>query len=172
MLIKTIHLDKNFEASNPNDKDYKLSIDTVLTELDSEGTIGLFVELDSIHHCIFNNKDENGELGHSKDIIEITTNSAHYRDISINGYKKFFLDFEFLKSHLRFLFEFYSEEVDCPKILAEAHSSIPFTIITEWNNQAYKLKKAVAELDITIANTFDNSKDIFNLLSYFSNRVS
>ncbi|AJI74299.1 hypothetical protein BZ13_1593 [Francisella philomiragia subsp. philomiragia ATCC 25015] len=170
MLIKTIHLDKNFEATNPNEKDYELSIDTVLTELDREGVIGLFVELDSIYQYAFGKKLAKGTLQFERDFINLST--VHYRDININGFDKYFIDFEFLKSHLRFLLEVYAERVEYPQILAEAHSSLPFTIITEWNNQAYKLKKAIAELDITIANTFDNSKDIFNLLSYFSNRVS
>ncbi|MEY8716918.1 hypothetical protein [Francisella philomiragia] len=173
MLIKTIHLDKNFEATNPNDKDYKLSIDTVLTDLDSEGAIGLFVELDSIYQYAFGKKQGRELLGDDEIQQEATKiNTLHYRNININGFQKYFIDIELLSSYLMETI-YISDEADHSKEkLKFAYYSIPFAIITEWNSQAYKLKKAIAELDITIANTFDNSKDIFNLLSYFSNRVS
>lgn len=167
MLIKTIHLDKNFEAINPNDKDYLLSIDTVLTNLD-ECCIGLFVEVDVIAKYV----GLSIELVH--DILNLEQkfiSKVHYRKININGHCKQFLDIEYLNI---FLLDLLNQATQKGYKVLKPQSlivNLSFTIITEWNIQAYKLKKAIAELDITIANTFDNSKDIFNLLSYFSNRV-
>ncbi|AJI61399.1 hypothetical protein IBE20_04525 [Francisella tularensis subsp. novicida] len=169
MLIKTIHLDNNFEATNPSDKDYLLSIDTVITDLDSEGVIGLFVEIDVIAKYV----GLNVELVHNiLNLEQEFINKVHYRKININGHCKQFLDIEYLNIFLLDLLNQATQKGYNVLKLQSLIVNLSFTIITEWNNQAYKLKKAIAVLDITIANTFDNSKDIFNLLSYFSNRVS